>query len=368
MAVTARTLTVVGQARDALTARLDATSTALTAAWVAAFDDLSDLYTAAVTEVIADAAALAATTVPAANPHWPARARLLRYRRVLTALDATEAALETLSRDAATRATTDAAAAAAQAPTDSAATIAASLPPAAGTEATLTARYTRLDATALDRIVARSTQQITALHYPLSAEATQAVTRELIRGVTLGRNSRASAAQMVNRVEGRFNGGLTRALVIARTETADAYLAAAAANDTANADVLTGWTWVSKLDRRTCPSCFARHGTRHPLDEPGPLDHQQGRCSRVPITRTWRELGFDIDEPVSLLPDARAAFDALPDADQLAVMGPTRLAALRAGTVDFADLSTRRRTTGWRDSYVPTAVRDLPTRARATLH
>lgn len=108
-----------------------------------------------------------------------------------------------------------------------------------------------------------------------------------------------------------------------------------------------------------CPSCWAMHGTIHPLDEPGPQDHQAGRCSRTPVARPWRDLGINIDEPPSLVPDAQAAFWALSRADQLAVMGPTRLAALQRGDIDWADLSTLRRNTGWRDSYTTTRVADL---------
>lgn len=36
-----------------------------------------------------------------------------------------------------------------------------------------------------------------------------------------------------------------------------------------------------------------------------------------------------------------------------------RLDLLRSGRIQWADLATRRETSGWRPSYVPTSVRDL---------
>ncbi len=73
----------------------------------------------------------------------------------------------------------------------------------------------------------------------------------------------------------------------------------------------------------------ARHRLRPRV--PGPYDHQQGRCARLPRTKSWRELGFDLDEPASLLPDAETVFEALPADDQLAIMGGVRLELLRPG-------------------------------------
>jgi hypothetical protein len=60
-----------------------------------------------------------------------------------------------------------------------------------------------------------------------------------------------------------------------------------------------------------------------------------------------------------VLPDAQTVLDVMSAADQLAVMGPRRLELLRSGQVSWADLSMRRSTIGWRDSYVPRPVRDL---------
>lgn len=342
MAISHRTLALVAELRAHLDDLLDARTRALTGAWVRAWDELAAAVAAGIDDLLA----------AASDGRWPSRATVLRTTRLIGALDAARQRLELLAAQTATGVRADIAeavpaSAAAQRPI-----VASQLP----------AGYPLPDAapaTALDAIVARTGEQITAATGPLSRQAYEQMLRALIRGVAIGANPRATAAELLARTAGSFNGGLTRALVISRTETLDAYRAAAAAEHAAQADVLAGWQWRSARDRRTCPSCWSKDGSLHRLDEPGPLDHQQGRCVRLPRTRPWRELGIDRPEPDDVGGTAQQAFDRLPDADQAAVMGPARLAALRTGAATWDQLATRRRTHGWRDSYAPTPVRAL---------
>lgn len=335
--------------RAAVDALADEQTRRLTAAWVRAWDTLIWEVTGAVQELaqLAD------------DGRWPTRSQVLRNERARRALEVVREALQRLAAEA-NRGIGQAAADAADiAAARTARIIASQFPPQAGDHATLAVRFNRVPADQIAAVVARTTQQITALTWPLAAAATEAMKQELIRGIALGDNPRAAARRMLQRLEGGFNGGLARALNIARTEILDAHRAAAAASQAANSKVLTGWVWTAKLDARTCPSCWAQHGSRHPLDEQGPLDHQSGRCARTPVTKSWKELGFDIPEPPSILPDARTTFAGLPEADQLQIMGPARLAALQRGDIAWDDLSKLRRTNGWRDSYGVVPLRDL---------
>jgi SPP1 gp7 family putative phage head morphogenesis protein len=200
---------------------------------------------------------------------------------------------------------------------------------------------------------------VSKLITPLAGDAYDAMVTELVRGVAEGASPRTSARRMLRNLQGQHAFGLNTAMVIARTETLDAHRAGAQQIRTANADVLAGWQWISALDTRTCPSCFGMHGTVHPTEEFGPIDHQQGRCSSLPLTKSWAELGFDIDEPPSLVPDADKVFNAMSDANQLKVMGPARLELLKSGDVTLADLSQRRSNPGWRDSQTVKPLRDL---------
>lgn len=121
-------------------------------------------------------------------------------------------------------------------------------------------------------------------------------------------------------------------------------------------DILAGWQWVAELSERTCASCVAMHGTIHPLDEPGPLDHQQGRCTRTPVTKTWKQLGFEgIDEPEGFAKpgDGEKWLAKQPEDVQRHILGNRGLEAWQAGAWPSSQWARRRTTDGWRDSYTP---------------
>lgn len=348
MAFTSRT---AGLARAAVTAvggLIDGVVRALTAAWATAWDALAGVFLAAAEALIARS-----------PDRWPSRSAVDNDPGVRRALAQARRALDQLDAQAATEATSAARAAVEQAAENQAAVIASQLPADYDTARILGRTRTGFHGEAMRAIERRSAQRITALTRPLSVEADHAMRRELIRGVRLGRSPRDTARAMVQQVQGAFNGGLTRALVIARTETLDAYREAARVTQDASEDVLAGWVWLAELTRRTCPACWAMHGTVHPLSEPGPQGHPQCRCSRAPKTRTWAELGFDLPEPDDEIRDAQATFQALPRDQQLAIMGPTRLAMLEDGVITWADLARKRDNPGWRPSWTATPVRDL---------
>ena len=201
----------------------------------------------------------------------------------------------------------------------------------------------------LDAIVQRATTQITSRMWALSDEASEAMRRRLIQGVAAGRNPRETARLMVRDVEGDFDGGLARAQVISRTETIDAYRAGARAHHEANADVLAGWVWLANLSARTCPSCVAMHGTEHDLDEPGPLDHQQGRCSRMPLVKPELVPGA----PTSKVESGAEWLQRQPEGVQRSVLGPGRFEAWKAGDYPASRWAVRRESEAWRPSYGP---------------
>lgn len=349
MAISRETLRLLDGMRISMLAPVDQASAALIRAWGTAWNELASEWDAALADVVA----------ASKDGEWPSRAQLRRAKRVQDALAVTREALLDLSRQLPVTVTQALPAMTADAAEWSRRITASQYPTQAGTAAQVAASFDHVSPAALDAIVRRTTEQVTALSRPLTAQAEQAMRSTLIRGVALGENPRDAARLMLSRVEGGFNGGRNRALVIARSEMLDAHRAAGHAQDKANADVLTGWTWMATLDTRTCPSCLAQHGSVHPVDEPGPYDHQQGRCARVPKAKTWRDLGFDVNEPADIFPDARAWFDGLPAEDQESVMGRARLDLLQSGQVSWGDLAQRRTTAGWRDSFAPRSVADL---------
>jgi len=355
MAVTHRTLAILDAIRLDLDRRISTEDRLIVEAWARAWAELRPAWSAAIDRLI----------LIQQQGRKPTRREVSEALRATKAIVATQDAIIALAREQGIRISAtlpDLTKAARRLEAEMlASTLPPNIPPG---HALAGVTFDRVDPKALDAIVRRTARQVTALTWPLSREATAAMKSILIRGVALGMHPNAAAALMLDRVGLAFNGGLARAVVIARTEMLDAHRAATAAQDKANRDLLTGWQWVASLGPRTCPSCWAMHGTEHDIDEPGPIDHQQGRCARVPKTKSWRELGFDIDEPSSVLPDARAFFDALPSGDQVAILGQAKLNLLRSGRIQWSDLATRKSSTGWRDSMVPTPLKDLQAKAK----
>lgn len=64
-----------------------------------------------------------------------------------------------------------------------------------------------------------------------------------------------------------------------------------------NDELISKVQWVATLDSRTCPFCQPLDGKTFPVDkgERPPL-HINCRCCTVPVVKSFRELGFDIDE------------------------------------------------------------------------
>lgn len=350
MAVNKKTLRLQRELRKLVGDAADKTVNDLIKAWKKAWAELNTQYAVALT----DAAFFAAQ-----QGRWPDTWQLSRLLELDKALKATRETLEQLTSianieiaDAAFRSVQGTA-------SKEPGIVASQLPPAEF--AAQTARLSALiRPQALDLIVARTATRVASETRPLTARAIDAIHRELIAGIAVGDSPRKMAAQMVKRVEGQFNGGLSRALNIARTETLDAYRAASAYAHNTWPDVVDGWVWLATLDARTCVSCLAQNGSVHPIDQPGPLDHQQGRCARMPKTKSWAELGFDgIDEPADDVPDARGWFAVQPRATQLQIMGPGRLDAFDRGQIGWDDMSLRRDSPDWRPSYTVRPLQDL---------
>lgn len=342
MAITERTVELAKQLREVLAELLSSTTRTLVAGWAAAWERLEVRFTTVVQDLLASN-----------GGKWPSRRQLNRSTQLNDVLLAAAVEHEQLIDLLRVSGTETARQAASVSGTAQAGLIGSQLPttnaPAIGT----------FSGEALSAITRRAAEQITALSRPLSSEAIAAMKRALIRGVAAGEHPDTMARDMVRQVEGRFAGGLTRALTISRTEALDAFRQAAMVSQLANADVLRGWVWLSELSPRTCAACWGMHGTEHPLDEPGPDDHPNGRCARTPLTRSWKSLGFDIPEPPSIIPDSRSTFAAMSRTDQLAVMGPARLDLLNNGSAKWADLASRRDNPGWRPSYTVTPLKDL---------
>lgn len=327
---------------------VDHTTRTLTARWATAWRELSTEWETAISQIIA-------TQTAGETLHAGQIAQLERVTRALTATaeqlvtltdgipDAIDGPLNEILADttAATRQI-----------------VAAQLP------ATLRPGFALVSKPAMNAIIERTMNQVHAASWPLTDDAISAMKTTLIRAVPSGWAPGRAAGEMLERTQTEFNGGLSRAMTIARTEMLDAHRSAAGQLYTANKDVIQSWVWTAHLDARTCPACIAMHGTEHSVETPGPEGHQNCRCTGIPKTKSWAELGFpELDEPADALPDASQWIDDNPAAAQRA-LGKTRYDMLTAGDITLNDLATKRHNTGWRDSWHATPIRDLERKAR----
>lgn len=94
--------------------------------------------------------------------------------------------------------------------------------------------------------------------------AGHAIAEGLTTGLTSGQNPNVIARRIREHVVPTYR---RRAITIARTETMRAVRAATLQRYKTVADLLQGWVWWASTDRTTCATCWAMHGTEHPLSE-----------------------------------------------------------------------------------------------------
>lgn len=184
-----------------------------------------------------------------------------------------------------------------------------------------------------------------------------AINNELQEGMLEGE----SVANLLRRVRGRREFGFADGLIsraggqaegLVRTGVMKASNTARSAFHEQNKDVIKGWEVVITLDSRTCMQCVERE-SGNPYDvnnKPDPPFHPRCRCLVTAVTKSWQELGIDLDEAP---PGTRASMQGeVPDTmtyqdwfeDQSAdlqkdILGPSRYEAFKKGqpVTAFAD-------------------------------
>ncbi len=209
--------------------------------------------------------------------------------------------------------------------------------------------FTKPSGAAMEGLILRSTGQIESSSLALTAHTQARMKASLFRGLVLGENPDTTAHYILKETEGAFFGGLARAKTIARTEIADAHRYATKLAYNAS-DLVIGWKWLTALDARTCPACWALHNTFHEKTELQ-LSHQNCRCTQIPVL-------VDDDPEMTDLGDPEDLFWALPRDQQEQIMGPGRLKALEGGA-PFSSLAVLKNNPGWRPAFYSTNVADL---------
>jgi SPP1 gp7 family putative phage head morphogenesis protein len=149
-----------------------------------------------------------------------------------------------------------------------------------------------------------------------------AVRLSFIEGETV--TQAASRIREISGVERRH------AETIARTALNHTSSVAMRETTKANAEIMSHEEWVSTLDGRTSAICRARDGKKYPIDKgPYPPAHPNCRSVRVPVTKTWDQLGLndlDDDDLLSERPfvaDTRSLKD-IPKSQRDLVVGQTK--------------------------------------------
>lgn len=165
--------------------------------------------------------------------------------------------------------------------------------------------------------------------------------------------------QIIERIKPVLAASRREAAALVQTSVAAVANAARQAAFEENNELISRYMWLSSLDGHVCIFCAARADKTWTADGKKPIGHAlpwrvppihfNDRCVIVPITKTWRELGADIDEPA---PGQRASSDGpLPDsttfddflkrkgaAFQDEVLGPGRADMWRRGDITLQDL------------------------------
>lgn len=176
----------------------------------------------------------------------------------------------------------------------------------------------------------------------------------LIEAVAAGQSVRTIARE-IHRLSQQ---PLAKTLLLARTEILRAYRQGSVATYQANKDVVKGWTWVSAASARTCMACWMMHGTVHPNEEEF-SDHPNGRCTPVPITLSWAEMGIQGMPEQAPIQSGESAFLMLPADEQRRIMGDASYRAWKAGAVDLQDFVGVKHSSQWGETHHTRSLRDI---------
>ena len=194
------------------------------------------------------------------------------------------------------------------------------------------------------------------------SELSDAKARRLRDAVRLGVVQSETVDQIVRRVRGtkalNYTDGVMQigrrgAEAMVRTAVSHTTGAAQEALYEANRDIIAKEQWVATLDTRTCKQCMALDGETFEVGKgPKRPAHIGCRCLRVPIVKSWRDLGFDFDEiPASTRASMNGQISATENYDtwlrkqsasvQDEALGPTRGKLFRAGKMKVDSFTNR---------------------------
>ena len=180
-------------------------------------------------------------------------------------------------------------------------------------------------------------------------------TDQIVRAL-MGTRARGYADGLVNRSRREVQAVVRTALGHFAGVTQDRVMAA-------NSDIIKAVKWSATLDNRTSPQCRIRDGLLYTPEDHKPMGHKvpwgagpgrlhwNCRSAQVPVTKSWRELGVNMDD----VPEGtRSSMDGQVPRSmtylqwlqgqsaqrQDEVLGPVRGGLFRQGNLPLADMYT----------------------------
>jgi SPP1 gp7 family putative phage head morphogenesis protein len=221
-------------------------------------------------------------------------------------------------------------------------------------EAVVAARFVVLNSDAVENMIATTLSgSLRGLLEGIPGAAVVDAAAALVDGVALGLNPREVSVD----VRKALGVTMTRALTITRTEMLRASRLATNQMLEANTHLTTGWVWLSAMDSRTCPYCWAMTGSHHKHDEVM-ASHPNCRCAQVPdVVDVSALLGHGHLESLptarEVVPIGSTRFASLDAAEQERVLGGKAYQAYHTGEISLSDLVGTRQSQRWgRVGYV----------------
>lgn len=188
-------------------------------------------------------------------------------------------------------------------------------------------RWGSFDPASVEQLVGNTAdgRPLASLLQGFAPAARDSVTHALVVGIVAGHGPRKTAPA----VREALGSTAARALTITRTETLRAYREARI-DSMRQSRVVEAWVWQCSFGPRTCPACWAMHGTVHPITEPFG-SHPNCRCAPVPQTVSWAALGIDAPDTTPYVEAGPSVFARLDPARQQRILGPGGHELYRAG-------------------------------------
>lgn len=185
------------------------------------------------------------------------------------------------------------------------------------------------------------------------------VTQEVRTGMVNGESiddivRRIRGTRSNNFTDGVLNTTTRHARTLARSSVIHTSNHAAQQLYSQNSDVVKGVQWVATLDTNTCETCADLDGEIYkPTEGERPPVHPGCRCFMAPVTRSWKEMGYDKSE---LDAGTRASMSGevpgsmtynewlkkQPDSVVKEALGPTKAKLFKEGNLSISNFVSRK--------------------------